>query len=119
MFTNIMTGPTAIDVAGVSALGQALVYHEDEDARRSDKWNREPAQRLEAESLSIAWRMGLPPESPCAVPRTDRRPASAWAELWLPCSLSVWLLRPSLSSVSGCSGGTARHLSVRRGYCKF
>jgi Flp pilus assembly protein TadB len=53
MFTNIMTGPTAIDVAGVSALGQALVYREDEKARRSDKWNRELAQRLEAELVTL------------------------------------------------------------------
>jgi hypothetical protein len=53
MFTNIMTGPTVVDVAGVSALGQALVYHEDEEARRSDKWNRELAQRLEAELVTL------------------------------------------------------------------
>ena len=31
MFAN-MPGPTTIDVAGVSALGQALVYHEGEAA---------------------------------------------------------------------------------------
>jgi hypothetical protein len=48
MFAN-MPGPTTIDVAGVSALGQALVYHEGEEARRSDKWRDELAQRLEAE----------------------------------------------------------------------
>jgi hypothetical protein len=33
MFTNIMTGPIVIDVAGVSALGQGLAYCEDEEAR--------------------------------------------------------------------------------------
>ena len=45
MFADIMSGPTAINVGEVSALGQALVYREDE-ARRSDKWREEPAQRL-------------------------------------------------------------------------
>ena len=44
MFANIVSGPTAIDVGGVSALGQALVYREDEEARRSDKWREELAQ---------------------------------------------------------------------------
>jgi hypothetical protein len=53
MFTNIMTGPTAIDVAGVSALGQALAYCEDEEARRSDKWKTELVQRLEAEITTL------------------------------------------------------------------
>jgi hypothetical protein len=53
MFANIMTGPTAIDVAGVSALGQALVYREDEEARRSDKWRKELAQRLKADLTTL------------------------------------------------------------------
>ena len=53
MFTNIMTGPTAIDVAGVSALGQAIVYREDEEARRSDKWRKELAERLEADLTTL------------------------------------------------------------------
>jgi hypothetical protein len=48
MFAN-MLGPTAMDVAGISALGQALVLREDEEARRSDKWRAEIAQRLEAD----------------------------------------------------------------------
>jgi hypothetical protein len=52
MFTSI-TGPTTIDVAGVSALGQALVYHEDEEARRSDKWREELAQRLEVDLITL------------------------------------------------------------------
>jgi hypothetical protein len=43
MFVNIVSGPTAIDVGGVSALGQALVYNEGEEARRSDKWREELA----------------------------------------------------------------------------
>lgn len=51
MFANVMTGP--IDVAGVSALGQALVYSEDEEARRSDKWRQELAQRLEADLTTL------------------------------------------------------------------
>ena len=46
MFTNIMTGPIVIDVAGVSALGQGLAYCEDKEARRSDKWKTELVQRL-------------------------------------------------------------------------
>jgi hypothetical protein len=52
MFAN-MPGSTTIDVAGVSALGQALVYHEGEEARRSDKWRNELAQRLEAELTTL------------------------------------------------------------------
>jgi hypothetical protein len=52
MFAN-MPGPTAIDVAGAGALGQALVYHEGEEARRSDKWRDELAQRLEAELTTL------------------------------------------------------------------
>src|ERR1700683_1709965 len=43
MFSNV-PGPTAIDIAGVSALGQALVYREYEDARRSDIWREELTQ---------------------------------------------------------------------------
>jgi hypothetical protein len=53
MFNNIMTVPTAIDVAGVSALGQALVCREDDEARRSDKWREELAQRLEVDLLTL------------------------------------------------------------------
>jgi hypothetical protein len=52
MFAN-MLGPTAIDIAGVSALGQALVYREDEDARGSDKWREEVAQRLEGDLITL------------------------------------------------------------------
>jgi hypothetical protein len=52
MFAN-MPGPTTIDVAGVSAVGQALVYHEGEEARRSDKWRDELAQRLDAELTTL------------------------------------------------------------------
>ena len=90
MFTNIMTGPAVIDVAGVSALGQALVYREDEEARRSDKWNRELAQRLEAELVTLdSLAHGFAAAGPCAGQRTDRRPASAWEELRLPRSLLV------------------------------
>src|SRR5271168_4596783 len=48
-----MYTPTAIDIAGVSALGQALMYGEDEEARRSDKWRGELAQRLEADLATI------------------------------------------------------------------
>jgi hypothetical protein len=52
MFAN-MLGPTAIDVAGVSALGQSSMYHEDEEARGSDRWRDELAQRLEAELTTL------------------------------------------------------------------
>ena len=45
MFADIMSGPTAIDVGGVSALGQALVYRKDEEARRSDKLREETKAR--------------------------------------------------------------------------
>jgi hypothetical protein len=52
MFAN-MPGQTAIDVAGLGALGQALLYHEEEDARRSDKWRQEAVQRLEADLTTL------------------------------------------------------------------
>jgi len=66
-----MLGPTAIDVAGVSALGQALVYREDEDARRSDKWREELAQRLEADLITLdSMARGFVPAA------SSRRPAN-------------------------------------------
>jgi hypothetical protein len=81
MFADIMSGPTAIDVGGVSALGQALVYREDEEARRSDKWGEELAQRLEVDlstllhslSRGCRWRCLAPACEPVAGPHRPRR----------------------------------------------
>ena len=74
MFAN-MSGPTAIEVAGVSALGQALVYGEDEDARRSDKWREEVAQRLEADLITLdSMAHGFVPAAPSRR-SSDRSPA--------------------------------------------
>ena len=53
MFADIVSGPTAIDVGGVQCLGQALVHREDEEARRSDKWREELAQRLEVDLTTL------------------------------------------------------------------
>lgn len=53
MFANIMTGTTGIDLAGVGALGQALVHREEEESRRSDKWRTELAQRLDADLTTL------------------------------------------------------------------
>jgi hypothetical protein len=52
MFTN-MPVPAAIVVAGISALGQAFRYREDEDARHSSKWREGLAQRLVADLNSL------------------------------------------------------------------
>ena len=102
MFTNIMTGPTAIDVAGVSALGQALVYHEDEEARSSDKWNRELALRLEAEIVTLdSLAHGFAAREPLCRP-ANRSPARIrLGRVAVAVRYRSGLLRPSLSSVSG------------------
>ena len=42
MFADIMSGPTAINVGGVSALGQALVYREDEGLAVPTNGGRNP-----------------------------------------------------------------------------
>jgi hypothetical protein len=69
MFAN-MLAPTAIDVAGISAFGQALVHREDEEARRSDKWRDELARRLQADLTTLdGLARGFVPPAP------RRRPA--------------------------------------------
>ena len=80
MFADIMSGPTAIDVGGVSALGQALVYRKDEEARRSDKLREELAQRLGVDlstlhslSRGCRWRCLAPACLPVAGPHRPRR----------------------------------------------
>jgi len=74
MYGN-MLGPTGIDVAGVSALGQALLHREDEDARRSDIWRGEVAQRLQAELTTLdSLAHGFAPAAPSPRP-ANRSPA--------------------------------------------
>jgi hypothetical protein len=111
MFADIMSGPTAIDVGGVSALGQALVYREDEEARRSDKWGEELAQRLEVDLSisSIACR---------AVAAGDalRRPANRSRAHIGRGGVAIALLAVVLHLVAvSVLGGTAVPVSARRG----